>query len=57
MSFSIYIIGYLILIVGLTLAAHLLHIPERWIIVGIICLIGVGIIHGVSTTRQKDPPA
>jgi urea transporter len=57
MSFGIYIAGYLILIIGLALAAHMLHVPQRWIIVGVICLIGVAIIHGVTATRQKDPPS
>jgi uncharacterized membrane protein YiaA len=55
MSFGIYIVGYIILIVGLAIGAHLLHVPQQWIGVGIICLIGVAIIHGVTATRQKDP--
>ncbi len=54
MSFGIYIVGYVILIVGLALGAHMLHVPEKWIGVGVICLIGVAIIHGVTATRQKD---
>jgi hypothetical protein len=57
MSFGIYILGYLILITGLALGARMLHVPDKWIGVGIICLIGVAIIHGVTTTRQKDRPS
>jgi len=57
MSFGIYIVGYIILIVGLAIAAHLMHVPQRWIGVGVICLIGIGIIHGVTATRQRDPAA
>jgi len=57
MSFGIYIVGYIILITGLATGAHLLHVPLRWIGVGIICLIGVAIIHGVTATRQKDRPS
>ena len=57
MSFGIFIVGYIILIVGLAIGAHLLHVPQKWIGVGIICLIGVAIIHGVKATRQKDPPS
>ena len=57
MSFGIYIVGYIILIVGLAIGAHLLHVPQRWIGVGILCLIGIAIIHGVKATRQKDPPS
>ena len=55
MSFGIYITGYIILIVGLAIGAHMLHVPQKWIGVGILCLIGIAIIHGVTATRQKDP--
>jgi hypothetical protein len=57
MSFGIFIIGYIVLIVGLALAAHLLHVPPQWIGVGVLCLVGLGIAHGVTATRQKDQPS
>ena len=57
MSFGIYIVGYIRLIVGLALGAHLLHMPQKWMVVGIVCLVGMAIIHGVTATRQKDPPS
>ena len=57
MSFGIYIAGYVILIIGLAIGAHLLHVPQKWIGVGVLCLIGIAIIHGVTATRQKDPPS
>jgi len=57
MSFSLYVLGYIILIVGLAIGAHLLNVPPRWIGVGVICMMGIGILSGVSTTRHRDPPA
>jgi hypothetical protein len=39
------------------MGAHLLHMPQMWIVVGIVCLVGMAIIHGVTATRQKDPPS
>src|SRR5262245_37739641 len=57
MSFSLYMVGYIVFIVGLAMAAHLLHVPPRWIGVGVICLAGLGILTGVSSTRHRDPPA
>ena len=27
------------------------------LVVGIVCLVGMAIIHGVTATRQKDPPS
>lgn len=57
MSFGIYIVGYIIFITGLAIGAYLLHVPQKWIGVGVICMIGIAIIHGVRATRQKDPPS
>ncbi len=57
MSFGIYIVGYIILIIGLAIGAHFLHAPPKWIGVGVLCLIGIAIIHGVTATRHKDPPS
>jgi hypothetical protein len=55
MSFGIYLVGYIILIVGLAVGAHFLHLEPKWIGVGVLCLIGIAIIHGVTATRHKDP--
>ena len=55
MSFGLYSLGFAIVIGGLTYAAYLLHVPTRWIVVGVTVLLGVGILSGVKATRQKDP--
>ena len=55
MSFGLYAIGFAILIGGLIYAAHLVHMPAHWIVVGAIVLLGVGILSGVKATRQRDP--
>ena len=57
MSFWIYIVGYCIFIGGAALGANLLDVPPKWIGVGVLCLVGVAIVHGVTATRQKDTPA
>jgi hypothetical protein len=54
MSFGLYAAGFLIVICGLIYAAHLLHLPTHWIVVGAVVLIGMGILSGVKNTRQKD---
>ena len=54
MSFGLYVIGYLIVIGGLTYGATLMHVPTHWIAVGAIVLAGLGILTGVKATRQKD---
>jgi uncharacterized membrane protein len=55
MSFGLYSVGFAIMIGGLIYAAHLLHMPTQWIVVGAIVMVGVGILKGVKATRQKDP--
>ena len=57
MNFGIYILGYLIFIIGAAYGAYMLHVPSQWIGVGVLCLVGIAIVHGVTATRQKDPPA
>jgi len=56
MSFGLYAAGYAIVIAGLAYAAYLMHLPARWIVVGAIVLVGMGIVTGVKNTRQIDPP-
>jgi len=55
MSFGLYALGYAVVIVGILYIAHLMHIPQQWIIGIGILLVGMGILGGVRNTRQKDP--
>jgi hypothetical protein len=55
MSFGLYLTGFIVLIVGLALGANMLHVPPRWIGVGIVVMVGLGILSGVTMTRRRDP--
>ncbi len=55
MSFALYAIGYLILIIGVAYIAHLMHIPQAWVIGIVIIMAGIGIVTGVQSTKQRDP--
>jgi hypothetical protein len=55
MSFGLYSAGFAIVIAGLIYGAHLAHAPTRWIVVGAVVLLGLGILSGVKATRQRDP--
>ena len=55
-SFSIYLIGMIIVIAGLAYAAYMLHVPAPWIAVGAVVLLGGGIVGAVNHTRRRDPP-
>ena len=56
-SFGTYLIGFIILILGLGIAAFLLNVPTMWIGVAAIVLIGIGILTATSRTKMKDPPS
>jgi hypothetical protein len=55
-SFATYLLGFIILVVGLSIAAYLLNVPPMWIVVGAIVLIGIGILMATTRGKMKDPP-
>ncbi len=54
MSFGLYSAGFAIVILGLAYAAHLVHLPMQWIIVGAVVMVGIGILSAVKATRPRD---
>lgn len=56
-SFGVYLIGFIILVIGLALGAHLAGVPSTWIAVGVIILIGIGILSAVKKTQAKARPS
>ncbi len=56
-SFGTYLTGFVVLIIGLAIAAYLLNVPTMWIGVGIIVAIGIGILMATTRGKMKDPPA
>lgn len=53
-SFGVYLIGFIILVIGLALGAHLAGVPSMWIAVGVICLVGIGILSAVKKTQGRS---
>ena len=56
-AFGTFLIGFVVLIVGLAIGAYLLNVPTMWIGVGVIILIGIGILSATNRTKMKDPPS
>jgi hypothetical protein len=54
-SFQTYLFGFIILIIGVAVAAYLLGAPTVWIVVGIIVLVGIGVISATNRTKPRDP--
>jgi hypothetical protein len=56
MSFALYMIGFLIFIVGVVWACVVAGVPPLYIMIGAVILLGIGILSAVSRTRAKDAP-
>ncbi|HET7458810.1 MAG TPA: hypothetical protein VFJ74_14270 [Gemmatimonadaceae bacterium] len=55
-SFGTYLLGFIVLVVGLAVGAYLVGAPTTWIVVGVIVLLGIGIMTATSRTKPRDPP-
>jgi hypothetical protein len=53
-SSQTYLLGFIILIVGLAGAAYMISVPPVWIAVGIVILIGIGIMAAASYARSGE---
>jgi hypothetical protein len=56
-AFVLYVFGFLVLLAGLIYGAFLLHVPQVWIGVGTLVLIGFGVMSAVSHTKRRDLPS
>jgi hypothetical protein len=55
-SFATYLIGFIILVIGLAWAAILLNVPPVWVAVGVVALLGVGLMMATRREKPRDPP-
>ena len=46
-----------VLLAGLVYGAFLLHVPQTWIGVGALVVLGLGIMSAVAHTKRRDPPS
>ena len=53
MSFALYGVGYLIVLGGVIYIAHLMHIPQTWIIAIVLVMLGVGVVTISKQMRGK----
>ena len=51
--FGAYLLGALLVIIGLAFGAFLLNVPPAWIGVGVIIAVGLGIV--LAATRTTPP--
>jgi hypothetical protein len=55
-SFGIYLIGFVVLSVGILMGASILGVGNQWLAVIGLVLLGLGVITGVAKTRRRDAP-
>lgn len=55
MSFALYMIGFVIFLGGLIWAAVVAGVPQLYIGIGALIVLGIGIFSAVARTRSKDP--
>jgi len=53
-SLSLYLLGFLVVVIGVAMGLHLAGVPAAPIAVAGVLLIGAGIISGVSRMRGRD---
>lgn len=54
-NFFVYMIGVVLVSSALAYGAYLLGAAPRWIGIGVLALVGIGIMAAIVKTRQKEP--
>ena len=55
-AFSIYALGAILLLGSVIYGPVLLHIPQAWIGVGELLLIGLAVMSAVTITKARETP-
>jgi len=56
MSFSLYFLGFILLIAGIAWGLITAGVPPLYVMIACVILLGIGIMSGVTKTRSKDRP-
>ena len=54
-NFTVYMIGVVLLVAALGYGASLMGVSDRWIAVGVVAILGLGLMGAIVKTRQKEP--
>ncbi|MDQ2669836.1 MAG: hypothetical protein M3Y31_04330 [Gemmatimonadota bacterium] len=55
MSFALYMLGFVILLVGVAWGLMTAGVPQIWVVIACLILLGLGIMAAVSRTKPRDP--
>jgi hypothetical protein len=56
MNFAIYMLGALLVIIGLGYAAYILGVSPTWIGIGVLVILGLSIMAGIGRTWKGPSP-
>jgi hypothetical protein len=51
--FNLALVGWVILIAAVAIAAYMMHAPPVWIAIGCLALLGIGVITSVSKSKPR----
>jgi hypothetical protein len=51
--FNLSVLGWVILIAAIAIAAYMLHVPKLWIAIGTLGLLGIGIIASAAKSKPR----
>ena len=51
--FNLSIVGWIILIAALAIAAYMMHAPTIWIAIGALALLGIAVISSVGKSKPQ----
>jgi predicted signal transduction protein with EAL and GGDEF domain len=51
--FNLALVGWIILIAALAIAAYMMHVPPIWIAIGVLALLGIGVISAVTRSKPQ----
>ncbi len=54
-SSQTYLIGFIILVIGLAGGAFVVGVPTLWIAIGVVVLIGIGVMAAANYSRTDNP--
>jgi hypothetical protein len=54
MASALFAVGYLLLVGIVSYLAYLSHIPVSYIFAIVVIMLGIGVVSGLETARQKD---
>lgn len=54
MAYALYIIGFLVVIAGLVLAATALGVPQTWIVIGLVIVVGIALMATAANLERRS---